>query len=57
MEHGDVCPLTENEGSRHQGEDRLPVIKLTMRSPEVLLPTRFVRNPVPSVQPALRVSI
>ena len=30
MEHGDVCPLTENEGSRHQGEDRLPVIKLTV---------------------------
>ena len=25
-----MCPLTETEGSRHQGKDRLPVIKLTM---------------------------
>ena len=27
MGHGDVCPLTENEGSRRQGEDRLLAIK------------------------------
>ena len=37
MGHGDVCPLTENEGSRHQGEGRL---RLSFRDAEDLLAQR-----------------
>ncbi len=35
MGRGHVCLLTEAEGSRHQGEDRLPVIKLTKPAAEL----------------------
>ena len=37
MGHGDVCLLTEAEGRPYQGEDRLPVIKLTVPLQQCLL--------------------